>query len=344
MKTQLRQGAKFVAPGQGSTISINGSDHIRKISGEDTNGTFAFVEIVLPPEGGLPPHVHSREDALFYVLEGSIQVVLGTRTYQAAAGTLAYLPRGIAHTLHNNSGKTARVVALIAPPDFVGFFDDLHTLTAESDVQINDLSKLGKNYGLEFGEDRLTQFTGPNAMGEYGLVVTAAEGRCIPYEGGSVTILLDAEDTGGILAAGVTVVPPAGTMPIDLHQTFDTLFYVLDGEFEFQVEDRSFEAPRGSTISVPRGMAHQFHCTSPVPGRLLTCRTPAGSEEGTFQMGAGEAERMMAWKAMPPMAARPAPEVIVDLLPIPTPAPKPSGTLGAKWHIEADGSLKCFWN
>jgi quercetin dioxygenase-like cupin family protein len=37
---------------------------------EDTNGPFLLVEGTLVPGTEPPPHVHSREDELFYVLDG----------------------------------------------------------------------------------------------------------------------------------------------------------------------------------------------------------------------------------------------------------------------------------
>jgi uncharacterized cupin superfamily protein len=44
-----------------------------KIGGQDADGAFAFVEEVTPPQGGPPPHLHTREDETFYVLEGELE-------------------------------------------------------------------------------------------------------------------------------------------------------------------------------------------------------------------------------------------------------------------------------
>ena len=43
----------------------------------DTNGAFCLVEGTLAPGNEPPPHVHSREDELFYVLEGEFDVYVG---------------------------------------------------------------------------------------------------------------------------------------------------------------------------------------------------------------------------------------------------------------------------
>jgi len=60
-------------PGEGRTIAVFGDVYRFLAVGEDTNGKYALWEAVVPPGGGPPPHVHSREEEGFYVLEGEIQ-------------------------------------------------------------------------------------------------------------------------------------------------------------------------------------------------------------------------------------------------------------------------------
>src|ERR1700754_3843878 len=40
---------------------------------EPTAGAFALVEASVPPGGGPPPHLHTREDEAFYLLDGELQ-------------------------------------------------------------------------------------------------------------------------------------------------------------------------------------------------------------------------------------------------------------------------------
>ena len=44
---------------------------------KDTDGAFSLLEATLAPGNEPPPHVHSREDELFYVLEGEFDVYVG---------------------------------------------------------------------------------------------------------------------------------------------------------------------------------------------------------------------------------------------------------------------------
>jgi mannose-6-phosphate isomerase-like protein (cupin superfamily) len=56
--------------GKGRTVAVVGDVYRCLATGEDTNGKYALWEALVPPGGGPPPHVHSREEEGFYVLEG----------------------------------------------------------------------------------------------------------------------------------------------------------------------------------------------------------------------------------------------------------------------------------
>src|SRR5215469_11609925 len=53
---------------------------------EDTNGAFFLVEATLSPGTEPHPHVHSREDELFYVLEGGFDMYVGEEAFQGDDG------------------------------------------------------------------------------------------------------------------------------------------------------------------------------------------------------------------------------------------------------------------
>ena len=55
---------------QGRTVAVVGDVYRFLATGEDTNGRYALCEAIVTPGGGPPPHVHSREEEGFYVLEG----------------------------------------------------------------------------------------------------------------------------------------------------------------------------------------------------------------------------------------------------------------------------------
>ncbi len=71
--------------------------------------------------------------------------------------------------------------------------------------------------------------------------------------------------------------------PLHVHQKFDELFCVLEGEFLFQVGDEQTRLKPGDTMFVPRTVKHCFNCTSSQPGKLLVTVQPANNMEVFFR-------------------------------------------------------------
>ena len=68
-----------------------------KALGEETGGQFWALEGLADRQLAVPLHAHSREEELWYVLEGEIVFTIGDETRVVGPGAFAYIPR---HTLH----------------------------------------------------------------------------------------------------------------------------------------------------------------------------------------------------------------------------------------------------
>lgn len=118
------------------------------------------------------------------------------------------------------------------------------------------------------------------------IAVGRGEGKTIPRPetGGVVTIKISSELSGGSMTvyessrlAGDTRGPG-----MHAHPSFDELFYVVEGEYEFMIGYRSMRAAEGASVFIPRGVFRDFHSTGEVAGRLLTF-CPPGGIEGFFE-------------------------------------------------------------
>ncbi len=74
-------------PTQGRTVAVVGDVYRFLDTGEDSNGKYALFEGIISPGGVPPPHVHSREEEGFYVLEGEIAFTVNGERVVATAGT-----------------------------------------------------------------------------------------------------------------------------------------------------------------------------------------------------------------------------------------------------------------
>ena len=86
-------------PTQGRTVAVVGDVYRFLATGEDTDGRYALFEAVVGPGGGPPPHVHSREEEGFYVLDGEITFTVNGERVVARPGTFANMPVGTPHAV-----------------------------------------------------------------------------------------------------------------------------------------------------------------------------------------------------------------------------------------------------
>ncbi len=145
----IQRGPKAVQAGQGRTLIALGERVTLKLTGEDTEGASALVEISTPPQVGPPLHVHQREDESFYVLEGMFEIRVGGQMIPAPPGTFAFLPRDIPHNYTNVGYRTGRLLVTITPAGFETFFEELSRFSAGAPPARDQLAALGRKYGLE---------------------------------------------------------------------------------------------------------------------------------------------------------------------------------------------------
>src|SRR3984957_4270185 len=100
---------------EGRTVAVVGDVYRFLAMGEDTNGKYALWEAIVPPGGGPPPHVHSREEEGFYILEGEITLQIGEKRIVVSSGMFANMPVGTPHSFKNESNRPARMLLTVPP-------------------------------------------------------------------------------------------------------------------------------------------------------------------------------------------------------------------------------------
>jgi quercetin dioxygenase-like cupin family protein len=108
--------------------------------------------------------------------------------------------------------------------------------------------------------------------------------RHISVAGGTYTILVSGEQTGGRYSLIDMLVPPGGGPPPHRHD-FEEMFTILDGEIELTFRGELYRASAGSTVNIPANAPHSFKNKSDKPARLLCMCTPAGQEQFFMEVG-----------------------------------------------------------
>ena len=115
-----------------------------------------MFEAVVFPGGGPPPHIHSREEESFYVLEGEITFQIDDERIVAKAGTFANMPVGSLHSFRNNTDTLARMIVSVAPAGLEKMFFEVGQPVAfgqqpppPSKAEIDRLLAAAPRYGIE---------------------------------------------------------------------------------------------------------------------------------------------------------------------------------------------------
>ena len=140
----------IVAASQGKVLSVMGETITCKISGDDTHGAYAVVEQVSPPQGGVPLHIHQREDEIFYILEGEYEICCGDQTFKATEGSLAILPRGVPHGFRNVGTTPGKILETITPAGFEKYFEELSQQPTDRPPNMEAIIAIAQRYGLEY--------------------------------------------------------------------------------------------------------------------------------------------------------------------------------------------------
>ena len=108
--------------------------------------------------------------------------------------------------------------------------------------------------------------------------------RHVSVAGGTYTVLVSGEQTGGRYSLIDMLVPPSGGPPPHRHD-FEEMFTILDGEIELTFRGEAHRAGAGSTVNIPANAPHSFKNKSDKPARLLCMCTPAGQEQFFMEVG-----------------------------------------------------------
>lgn len=141
--------ARVVLPGEGHQLNELGHTAIEKISSAETGGAYYSFEVISPPGLGIPPHVHSREDEVIYVVEGEYEIFVGGKVFRAGPGSLLNFARSTAHGFRNVGAIEGRTVWVVTPgASFEQFFHELARVPP-GPPDLPALTALFGKYGME---------------------------------------------------------------------------------------------------------------------------------------------------------------------------------------------------
>jgi quercetin dioxygenase-like cupin family protein len=99
------------------------------------------------------------------------------------------------------------------------------------------------------------------------------------------TFLATGEDTGGAYSATEVLMQPQSFTPPHCHYQANEAHYVLEGEIEYQLADRTIIATPGTFLNFPKNQYHGFKNIGSNPAKVLVMVTPSGVEQFFSDVG-----------------------------------------------------------
>jgi mannose-6-phosphate isomerase-like protein (cupin superfamily) len=145
-----------LAPGEGRRADLVNLGNRFMIDSAQTDGRFALIEHTIAPRKlAAPMHVHEREDEYSYVLSGRMGAEVGDEVVEAGPGELVFKPRGIWHAFWSASDEETRVLELISPGDFAGYFEEIAPLLRAYQPDFAKLGEVQARYALKMDMDSI---------------------------------------------------------------------------------------------------------------------------------------------------------------------------------------------
>jgi len=104
-----------LSPGEGTPFWFVTDLYTAKLVSEDTDGAFTLFEVTAAPQSPQLPHMHHREDEIYYVLEGQFEFVDDGRTFTAGVGSMVYLAKDRFHSHRNPGDLPAKALVFFRP-------------------------------------------------------------------------------------------------------------------------------------------------------------------------------------------------------------------------------------
>jgi quercetin dioxygenase-like cupin family protein len=111
---------------EGKKLKIAGGNYRIIISGQQTNGEYAVIEMSVPPGAGPNPHSHADFAETFFVVQGEVSFKSESGNYIATKNSFVNIPKGgIVHGFKNLSNEPAILLCTVTPAGLDDLFEEM---------------------------------------------------------------------------------------------------------------------------------------------------------------------------------------------------------------------------
>ena len=140
---------KIVKNSEGNILNVIGDIQTHKLVGVDTGNQIVEWVDNVEPGVGIPPHIHTKEDEIFRVIKGKIEIMVDGKTTILNEGDVAFAPKEIPHSWKVIGTEKAKMITTAFPAGIEYMFKELAKLPA-GPPDFEKVSEICAKHGISF--------------------------------------------------------------------------------------------------------------------------------------------------------------------------------------------------
>ncbi|KAB1067436.1 cupin domain-containing protein [Tamlana haliotis] len=149
LKDENKTISKIIKDAEGDVLNVIGDIQTHKLIGSDTGNQIVEWVDNVEPGVGIPPHVHSHEDEIFRVIEGTVEIMVDGQVTVLEPGDIAFAPKGIAHSWKVVGIQKVKMITSAFPAGIEVMFQKLAQLP-EGPPDFQKVSQICAEHGVHF--------------------------------------------------------------------------------------------------------------------------------------------------------------------------------------------------
>lgn len=140
---------KLIRDEEGDVLNVIGDIQTHKLVGSDTDNQIVEWVDNVEPGVGIPPHVHTREDEIFRVVKGQVEITIDGTATVLNAGDTAFAPKNIPHAWKVVGTEKAKMITTAFPAGIEHMFTELAALP-EDPPDFEKVAAICEKQGIRF--------------------------------------------------------------------------------------------------------------------------------------------------------------------------------------------------
>ncbi len=119
---------KIIKDEDGEVLNVIGDIQTHKLIGSETGNQIVEWVDNVPPGTGIPPHVHTKEDEIFRVIKGQVEIMVDGEVTILNPGDIAFAPKNVPHAWTVVGTEDAKMITSAFPAGIEHMFRELSKL------------------------------------------------------------------------------------------------------------------------------------------------------------------------------------------------------------------------